>query len=285
MRSLFYFVKEAFRGLYQAKLMTSASIISVASSLFFICIVGLSLFNIRLFIKNSADQADFAAYLTESISDDEDLCIDLLKKVQNIEQVQKVVLISKDSAWERFSKLYGNELLESVDQNPLPAALEIYLKEQFQNEQGANALEQILRQYSGIEQVRYSRDYIVKFERFRMIFGLVSVAFILIMIVVLIFMVSNSVKLTIYARKELVRNMGLVGATRFFITMPFILEGMLQGFLGGLLCIFFMCVIRFLVRIPIPISWGPDYFFIFILFTGVVFGWIGSQSAVRKFLS
>jgi cell division transport system permease protein len=96
-------------------------------------------------------------------------------------------------------------------------------------------------------------------------------------------MISNTIKLTIYARRELVKNMHLVGATSFFINTPFILEGMVQGGFGACVSVIALAILK-LSFAHIPLLWGPDSLMGFILFTGVFFGWIGSLSAVRKFM-
>jgi cell division transport system permease protein len=284
MRLFFYFFKEALRGFYHAKLMTFASIISIGASLFFMSIVAISFINIQTVIKNTADQADIAAYLTDKVADNQVAVAELIEKIDAFQQVEKAVLIGKDSAWGRFSTMYGSEILNAVDENPLPATLEIFLNDQYQSNTGAKDLELKLQQMEGIESVRCSREWIDLIERFSRYFFFASIVLILILVIVLPFMVSNTIKLTIYARKELVSNMHFVGATRFFISMPFLMEGMLQGFIGGLMCVFFLGFLR-LVLSNLAIVWGFNYFTLTILLFGVIFGWFGSYTAVRKFLA
>lgn len=288
MRLLYYFLKEAVRGFYQAKLMTAASIVSIAASLFFMSLVGFALINVQNLIKNASDQADIAVYLTDDLSKDEADLEELIEKISQMQQVDKVSFISKDTAWERFAKIHGSEILESVEENPLPASLEIFLLKQFQSGEGADALQQNLKSLSGIESVRYSHEWINLIEKFRWYFGMTVMVIIVIMLIVLYLLVSNSIKLTIYARNELVRNMHLVGATRLFINMPFILEGMLQGFAGAAICVLILLFFKGSL-IHLPIIWESETFSFTkiiagIFSTGVFFGWFGSFSAVRKHL-
>ena len=283
MRLLYYFLKEAVRGFYQAKLMTVASIVSIAASLFFTSLVVFALINVQNLINRTSELADVAAYLSDDIAGDTIALDELLEKIGQMQQVDTVIVVSKDTAWERFAALYGNEILESVDDNPLPASLEIY-----QSAEGANLLQQNIKSLPGIESVRYSREWIDLVEKFRWYFGLVTLAFLTIMFVVLYFLVSNSIKLTIYARNELVRNMHLVGATRLFINMPFILEGMLQGLAGATICVIMLLITKGSLA-HMPIIWETESFSLIKIITGifsigVFFGWFGSISAVRKFL-
>ncbi len=286
---LYYFLKEAVRGFYQAKLMTVASIVSIAASLFFMSLVVFSLINVQNLINKASELADIAAYLSDDIADDSIALNDLVEEIAKMQQVDTVIVVSKDTAWQRFAALYGDEILESVDDNPLPASLEIFLLEQYQSSEGANLLQQNIKSLPGIESVRYSREWIDLVEKFRWYFGLVTLAFLTIMFIVLYFLVSNSIKLTIYARNELVRNMHLVGATRLFINMPFILEGILQGLSGATICVTMLLLTKGSLA-HMPIIWESESFSFFkiiagIFSIGVFFGWFGSISAVRKFLA
>ncbi|HEX3018707.1 MAG TPA: permease-like cell division protein FtsX [Chitinispirillaceae bacterium] len=288
MRLLFYFFKEAIRGFYQAKLMTVASIVSIAAALFFMSLIAFALINVEHLIGKASEQADLAVYLKDDLADDSAATAELIQQIEQMTQVQKVIAISKDTAWERFSDLYGDEILESVDDNPLPASLELYLLNQYQSAEEVSMLQQNIKSLSGIESVRYSREWIDLVQRFRFYFGLVVTAIVAIMLIVLYFLVSNTIKLTIYARNELVRNMHLVGATRLFINMPFIMEGMLQGLAGAIICVTALLLAKGSLA-QLPVIWENETFSLIKIITGifsigVFFGWFGSISAVRKFL-
>lgn len=288
MRTLFYFLKEAVRGFYQAKLMTVASIVSVAASLFFMSLVGIALINVQNLIKKASDQADIAVYLADSLDEDDTAVEDLIVRIQEMQEVSRVCLIIKDSAWERFANIYGKEILESVDENPLPLSVEVYLNKQYQSAETVSALQESIKKFTGVESVRYSREWINLIEKFRWYFGLTALFIMAIMLIVLYFLVSNSIKLTIYARNELVRNMHLAGATKTFINMPFILEGMLQGLAGATICVGVLVFLKGAL-IHLPVIWENETLSFVKLVTtiisiGVFFGWFGSISAVRKFL-
>jgi len=284
MGTVFYFLKEAVRGFYQAKLMTFVSIVSIAASLFFMSIVALGLLNIQNILKKTKDQPEMAVYISDAVKEGSPAMDLLIEQISGMSEIRNVVLITKDSAWKRFSEIHGQEMLESVDQNPLPSTLELYLSERHRSSIAAQDLQQKIQQIEGVESVRYSREWIDLIERFRWYFFTSAAVIALIMAFVLHFMISNTIKLTIYARKELVQNMHLVGATKTFINMPFLLEGMLQGLIGGLICIAALFFVKVsLVRVTF--LWGPESLPLIILAIGVFFGWIGSLSAVRKFLA
>jgi cell division transport system permease protein len=283
MGTIIFFLKEAVRGFYQAKLMTFVSIVSIAVSLAFMSMIVIAFLNVETILRKGVDQADMAAYVKDESADDSSATSELIKRISAQPSVRRVVLIDRDSAWERFSGLYGSEMLEAVDDNPLPASLEIYLADHARSQEEAERLTDVIGLYSEIESVRYSREWIDLVARFRLIFWIVVIVIAAIMNFILYFMISNTIKLTIYARKELIANMQVVGATALFIKMPFLLEGILQGVIGGTLCVAVMGILR-LSLMNFPIFWGPQSLPLIIILVGVVYGWMGSAGAVRKFL-
>jgi cell division transport system permease protein len=289
MRKILYFIIEAFRGFYQAKLMTFVSIMTITATLLLICGVFIGLMNIDEVLSRTGEQADIVAYLAESAAADKSLQAALADTIKKIPGIREVGIVTKDSARVRFEMMYGTEMFDAVDENPLPASLEIFLHEGSQSAEAAAELQEKISSLSGIESINYSSDWLDRIKRLRDLFYVVSIAAGLVILLALHAIISNTIKLTIYARRDLVRNMHYVGATDLFIKMPFLLEGMLQGFIGGLLCVCVMAASRFflsnfiLSNISIDFNWYFSYL-PFIVVIGVLFGWLGSRLAVRKFL-
>ena len=284
MNILIYFFKEAIRGFYQAKLMTVVSIMSIAVSLCFMNGVAVAFFTLERSIDRGTDQADIAAYLNDGFAKKDGVTDSLVDMLSSRSDIRKVVVISKDSAWERFALVYGKEMLEAVDENPLPVSLEFYLNENNRSREQIEKIAAQLRSFPEIESVSYSAEWISLLERFRFIFWIVVAVIAVIIFFILYFMIANTIKLTIYARKELVAHMQMVGATSFFIKMPFVLEGMLQGLIGAIICYLVIGILR-LFLMGVAIIWAPQPLFFYVtVFMGVAFGWLGSMEAVRKFL-
>jgi cell division transport system permease protein len=283
MSLLIYFIKEAVRGFYQAKLMTFVAIVTISSSLFLMSGIGIAFLNVQNVIRRSTGQADIAAYLKDDVFRDSSALAALLTTVKANQKIQQVTLINKEEAWSRFEQYYGAEMLESVDDNPLPASLEIVLAQGYQSSDAAATLKTELEKINGVESVQYSREWMDLVARFKWYFYVVSSLVSIVLVLILHFMIANTIKLTIYARRELVRNMHFVGATDLFIKLPFILEGMLQGFLGGVISVMLIAILK-TVLMRFSLTWGGNGMPFIIISAGVLFGWIGSVSAVRKFL-
>jgi cell division transport system permease protein len=278
-----YFFREAVRGFYQAKLMTFVSIVSIAVSLFFMTCLFVIFVNVNDVLKRGTDQADLAVYLKEGVADDSASAAELLGRIGTLRSVRMMRFINKDSAWSRFTTLYGNEMLESVDDNPLPASIEIYLKDEARSQDDAQQVADLIGGYKEVESVRYSREWIDLVKRFKILFWSLAIVAAVVIVFILYFMISNTIRLTIYARKELVSHMQVVGATAFFIKMPFLLEGVLQGIIGGVICIGATGVVR-LALMHFSLAWGGRWLPGVVILVGVSFGWLGSSGAVRKFL-
>jgi cell division transport system permease protein len=287
MGTLRYLISEGGRGLFQAKLVTFVSMVTIAVVLFIAGLVCVTVINVWAHLNTASERADFAVYLTDAASDDEKIRSALFDSLRSLPQVRQVVWVSKEEALKRFADLYGSAMLDAVDGNPLPASYELSLKREHLS--STSDVRERLQALHGVEGVRYAREWLEFLARFERWFFYAVAALAVVMITTLHITISNTIKLTIYARRELVRNMNLVGATRFFISMPFIVEGMLQGCIGGVLAAAMFLTVKIIFTVEpslrqMQVGWGPSLLPLSFLFSGVLFGWIGSVFAVRKFL-
>jgi cell division transport system permease protein len=284
MANILYFFREGARGFYQAKLMTFVSIVTIAIVLFIALGIGIGILNIRLLFTSAVEKADFVVYVNETTAADSSALAGLVTAVRLFPQVKNALLVDKDASWKRFASLYGQEILAAVEGNPLPVSIEISLKKEYLSDPSAKELAADLSSLGGVENVRYAREWMAFLSRFQHWFYWTVVILSLLMIITLHLTISNTIKLTIYARRELVQTMRLVGATRFFIAMPFIVEGVLQGLIGGVMAALAFIILKVSIPSAFPLFFGPIYVPAAPLVAGMLFGWIGSSAAVRKFL-
>jgi cell division transport system permease protein len=263
--------------------MTFVAIVTIAVVLFFAYIATVGIINVRTLLERAAEKADVVVYVKDNAARDSGALGALAAKIRACPEVAAAALITKAAAWERFAAIYGRDMLNAVDDNPLPVSFEITLKKTAQSSVAAAALKERLEPLPGVEDVRYAREWLDFLSHFKWYFYTGALVAAAAMFVALHITISNTIKLTIYARKELVRNMHMVGATRFFISMPFIIEGMLQGCIGGAIAIAAVFILKTSLY-QLPIVWGPLAQPALFLLLGVFFGWIGSIAAVRKFL-
>lgn len=263
--------------------MTFVSIITIAITLFFLGCVIVGFMNIRLWLEEASKKAGVVVYLKDSLYEDSARCANIVSEIELFPQVESVSLVGKQDAWERFEKLYGSEMLDAVDENPLPASLEITLNQKHLYSDATGALKSELEQFEGVEGIRYSHEWLAVLRKFRRMFTWGAIFIVPILLIALHFMIANTIKLTIYARKDLITNMHFVGATDLYIKTPFVLEGMLQGMIGGFIGVTCLYILKLLFS-HFSLYWGVWYLLPAIFLVGILFGWIGSMSAVRRFL-
>ena len=282
-RTTIYFVKEALRGLYQAKLLTFVSILTIGFALFLLGGVAIGYLNIRVWMKDASNRVEVIAFIKDSTGIDSTAIAEAVEHVRGFPQVAGVHSVTKKEAWDRFKEVYGASMLNAVNDNPFPASIEIMLKDKAQSLAATAELQKRLEKIPAIEDIRISRQWVQLLQRFKRYFIAATLCMAALLMVALHFMIANTIKLTIYARRELVHNMYLVGATDAYIRTPFVLEGMLQGCIGGLLAVSGLFAIKIMVS-HVHMYWGPWYTFLLIIPVGALFGCIGSVDAVRKFL-
>ncbi len=277
MTGLFNSVREAFRSLFEAKMVTFVSITTIAITLFFLTLTYLVVQNVGIWFEQFEENPTVVAYFELDLSEDTELEVaDLIADMSGIDSVN---FVSRDDAYLIFSKLHGKEMLTSVDGNIFPASVEIIPSDTI----STRSLEQQLMSIEGVESVSVARELMATVNEFRKYLNIGAAVLALIMIFALFFTITNTIKLTVYARQELVRNMQYVGATRWYIRTPFIIEGMIQGILGSFTAWIGIELLA-LLAFSFSFYWGGYYLLPAMLLIGATLGSIGSLTAVRRFI-
>jgi cell division transport system permease protein len=219
-------------------------------------------------------------------------------KINAITGTAKVGYVSRDEALKRFkSRLRGQEtLLEGVRPEILPTSFEIALKRSNRDTQAVEAYVTMLKRVPGITEVQYGEEWVRRFNTFLNFMRMVGALLGAFLVVAVLFIISNTIKLTIYARRDELEVMSLVGATRFFIKAPFLIEGVMQGGAGALIAIGLLLGLyegflhnagSFLTFNPTTsgLAFLPLEYVGGILLAGVVLGFIGSFSSLKRFIS
>jgi cell division transport system permease protein len=265
-------------------MMTFVSVMTIGFALFFIGVFAVAYLNIRSWLSATSNRVEVVAFVKDSALSDSAGLREIISRIKACPQVASAVYIDKNAAWKRFENAYGTTMLSAVDENPFPASVEISLAQYAQSTASAEELQKQIEEIPGIEDIQVSQQWVKLLQRFKTYFFIGTIGIGLILIFALHFMIANTIKLTIYARRELVHNMHFVGATDFYIKMPFILEGIVQGVVGACMAAVALYFVKFFCMSNVHIYWGHWYLFPFLFPLGALFGCIGSMSAVRKFL-
>ena len=228
----FYF-REALLSFRRSTLMSMATILSITTILIIVGVFLLISINSSLFLKNIESQLEIIVYLEDNISQAE--INNIKSNIASIDGIKEVKFVSKEEAYQRLLKDLGEQkdILSAIEKNPLPASLEIQVKDPKVIEQIANRI----AEFKKVEEVEYGREIAEKLLNFTYVFRRAGMLVLALLVFASILIISNIIKITVYARRNEIEIMSLSGATSWFIKWPFIIEGFLQGFISSLFSI------------------------------------------------
>lgn len=293
LRWLAYFVSEAFQNI-KANIVTSIVTITTIAVSLSICGLFIGIFiNLNNTLISMGGQIQVIAYMKDGIS--VDAISNIKRDAAGMPEVESVEYISKEKAFSVFKEeLKGQKgILEGLGANIFPASLEIKVKELLRTPQGIRGLISKLKATDGIEDVQYGQEWLNRFFafiRFVEAFALIIGGFLLL---ATIFIVSNTIKLAVYARREEIEILGLMGATGIFVKAPFLIEGIVEGFVGANLAIGLLYAVRevlimktsmiFTSLVDLPVS--TTYFICGLIAGGIFLGILGSSISLKKSFS
>jgi len=287
MTILWFLIKEGFRGLGRSGYAGVFSIIIIALSLILIGFGYVAARDTLVMVENIRSQFDITIFVhrNASLTDLENF----IKELSYFKEIEKIDYVSTDSAAAQFKAEFGEDIFSILDYNPLPPSFTLRLKPQARNLASIEDLTTRIKQYPIVDEVRYRENFLRLLEKYqRLIFIAVVTAFIGLTLISII-LASNSIKMTIFSRRNVIATMKLVGATNNFVRAPFLIEGTLEGLIGallasgviGLISYFFNNYLQGLTGYQIIVSYR---YYIGLLVLGSLIGLIGSMRAIRRFL-
>jgi cell division transport system permease protein len=281
--------------MFQNPLLCIAAVGTMAVSLTIVAFFGVLFFNFAALTNSWSQRIQIKAYLEKLPP--EDVLEEWQKQIKDYPEVASVVYVSRDEAFGRFRKRLGqnSDLLLGLDSSILPASLEIGLKEGARNRAGVEAVVARLRQNSYFSDLRFGQEWLERFDSFVLLLKFSAAILGGFLLFATIFIVANTIKLTLYARREELEVMSLVGGTPAFIKMPYIIEGATQGLCGGLLALgtsYFLFslflkqnIVSLLLTMGVgQVSFLPPRFQLGLLGAGMVLGILGSMTSLRRFV-
>ncbi len=228
-------LRETMNAFRRAPLLSALSITTIAFSLFVFGLFGLVAINLQHTIGDVAERVEIVAYLKRGTS--VEVVTMAIADMEAIPQVESVEHVTEAEALSRARRELREfqDIFQDLEANPLPASLEIRLKPAYRNAQSAaDVADMVKKGFPMIDDVRYGQDWIEKLDRLRNIAGAVGFAIGAAFALVAVIIIGTTIRMAVLQRANEIAIMRLVGATDGFIRMPFLLEGMLKGVLGGL---------------------------------------------------
>lgn len=287
-------IRDAFKSVFRNFSLSLASISCITITLLIVTVSILITFNVEHVTKIMESELTIVVFL-QNDTEEEDIK-ELMTTLENKANVESLTYISKDAAKEDMRKENEvfNEIMGTWDEgtNPLSASFKLKVK----NVDKISATANEIKKMDHVSIVNYGEDTVEKLlvgfdvaEKF-------SYGMVIALVLVTVFLIINTIKLTIFSRKREISIMRLVGASNFMIKTPFIIEGMVLGIIGSLVPILATCFgyvalynqLNGYIGTPMFVLIKPEPFIyavsIAITIIGMLVGMIGSASAVRKYL-
>lgn len=282
-----YFVKEAGTNLRRNKLMTIAAVLTAAVSLLLLGgVLTLGDF-VRSITGSIEEQVEVSVFLVDEITEAQQT--DIETTLRELEVVRSVEYVGQEAAYEEFKELYKDQpaLWENIDADVLPASFRVRLTDPDR----VDVIRSKLDRNPAVEEIADQRETVERLVRFTALLRTFSVVMIVVLLGAAVLLISNTTQLAIYARRREIEIMKLVGATNWFVRLPFMLEGIAAGVAGAAIALFLLAVGKSVARSQIPV-WIPTTALgsvtlgqgIWLMVLGIVVGALGSAVAVRRFL-
>ena len=291
-----YFIARALLNIRQNVLVNVLTIGTITLALLIVSLFLLVFVNLESTADEWSGKIQVTAYFDTEPTPQE--LSSIMTRVKAIEGTDKVGYVSKQEAMKRFrNRLKGQEtLLDGVPADVLPSSIEITLKRKSREDAAMEAYVARLRKVPGIAEVQYGEEWVRRFNTFMNFLRFVGALLGGFLLLAVLFIVSNTIKLTIYARKEEIEVMELVGATRFFIKAPFLIEGIIQGAAGALLALLILVATYFgflhgatnFVNFSSSVTgllFLPPEYVAGILVSGIILGFLGSLTSLKRFIN
>lgn len=263
-------------------------IISLSLVLFMLGLTSLLIYNAQKLTNSIKENIGFQIYLKDSIPDN--ILHDLQTELSQMPFTHNIQYISKEAAAEQLKKDLGEDFISFLGYNPLSAYIDIKLNAEYANNDSLQKIERILADKPFVKEITYQKNLINKINRNTKIIVLYLIFFGLILIVIAVTLINNTIRLSIYSKRFLIRTMYLVGATKFFIGKPFIIKSIIQGIIASFISALMIVGIWYITTQYIPqilnlqstLMWIITFSSIFI--AGIIIAAISAWLSVSYYL-
>lgn len=249
-RSLKYILKESFSNTYRNRLMSLASISIISAALILFGVFYLILVNLNYNLGILSQQPKMQVYCLPELTDEQVGAVET--EIKNNKYIESYTVVSKKEAFDQLKKYLdsdkadngGSNILEGYDESFLNVSFIIQVKDP----ENSQAVADQFRALAGVETVRYSQQTIDMITKTGNWVKIISMVLIGVLLIISLFIISNTIKLTVFARRKEINIMKYIGATDWFIRWPFIYEGVLIGVLGAVIAFILVAYIYGLVE-------------------------------------
>ena len=287
-----YFVKETIKSIRRNQLMSFASVSTVALSLLVLGLFLIMVLNANNLAEHLENQVQVSVYMEDSASND--TLVAAANTLKEMPGVVKVTSVTKAEALEKFKERLGdqNRLLDALgEDNPFPYSFDVQVDRPERIQEIVPKIEEM----SGVETAKFGQEVVEQMFKLTRLLRYGGLILVILLAGATLFIIANTIRITVFARRKEVNIMKYVGATDWFIRWPFLLEGMFLGFTGAVVASFVLIqmylamenrIYATLAFFPLIPAWPfLAYMSLFLILVGTGIGAAGSSISLRKFLN
>ena len=266
------------------------SLMSIALVLFLLGVFALLMLHAQKLSNHLKENIGFEVVMNSKVK--EAKILQLQRELDSLPAVKSTEYITKEEAIRRLSEDLGEDFLQRLgnEENPLLPSIDVRFNADYANNDSIAALQAQLLKNTDVKEIYYQKSLVNVIDQNVKRIGLALMVASLVLLIIAIILIRNTIRLSIYSKRFLVRSMQLVGATPAYIRRPFIRSGILQGFFGALLADVFLALLLYGLDQRLPeLTLVQDYkiiigIFIGIIVLGMLLGGFSTRLALRKYL-
>ncbi|MCB0806568.1 MAG: permease-like cell division protein FtsX [Bacteroidales bacterium] len=264
------------------------TVVSISLVLFMLGLLGLIILHAGKLSDYVKENIGFSIIMKENVK--EAGIIQLQKILDATPYVKSTEYITKEDAAEEFTKELGEDFTDFLGYNPLLPTIEVRFRAEYANNDSLSIIKDKILANNNVKEVWYQESLVDIVNKNVKRIGIIILGFSGLLLIIAIALINNTIRLSVYAKRFLIRSMQLVGATRAFISRPFILKGIVQGMIGSFVAIILLTGIIYLSRREVPELVDlqhPDMFlslFGIVMLLGIIITWLSNYFAVRKYI-
>ena len=288
MDKLSFLISEGLKNLWRHKLTSFSSIFSIFLTLIISGSLIIVTQNTSKVIEYLRDKYKIEVFFKNEVSNDK--VKEIVDDINKINGVRSTTIITKNDAEKIFKSQFGEDIMKIIGYNPLPISCVVNIVKDESKIINITSIINQLESFQEIDEINYQGRIISRIEYYYQLFVKLMTSILVIAFFISIFTISNTIRLTIYAKEKLIESLQLIGATRFFVKAPFIIEGVLLGFIGSILsCALLIGALEFsndLIYsfLSFEIYYDMNLLILILCSISVLITFIGSSRAITKFL-
>lgn len=265
------------------------TVVSITLVLFMLGMLGLIILHAKKLSDYVKENIGFSIIMKENVK--EAGIIQLQKTLDASDYVKSTEYITKEKAAEELTKDLGEDFIDFLGYNPLLPSIDLRLKAEYANIDSLAIIEKDLLANKNVKEVFYQKSLVHLINKNLRRISIIILGFSILLLIIAIALINNTIRLSVYSKRFLIKSMQLVGATQAFIRRPFILKGILHGILGAFIAILLLVGILYFSQQEIPelINLQDADLFIsifgFVILLGIIISWISTFFAVKKYLN